>query len=170
MSQMFPRVRRALWQPDQDDFREPPFEAALVGLGWRAVDLVITAGSVLKGSGASVTTYYAGETITAGQALYLHTDGLVYKSDANGTAAQKAITGIALNGGSINQAISVQTAGSITIGATVTTGLIYVLSATAGGIAPSADLASGWETIILGVATSASVIALSFYDSGASLA
>jgi hypothetical protein len=134
-----------------------------------AADITITATSVAKGSGATVTTYYAGETITAGQVLYLHTDGLVYKSDSNGTSAQKAANGIALNGGATGQPVAVQTAGSITIGATVATGTIYVVSGTAGGIAPHGDLASGMETIIIGVATSTTVIALNFYDSGASV-
>jgi hypothetical protein len=50
----------------------------------------------------------------------------------------------------------VQTAGNINLGATLTVGQIYVLSATAGGIAPVADLATGHYPSILGVATTAS--------------
>lgn len=129
--------------------------------------LTITANSVAKGTGAIVETHYAGETITAGQVVYLHTDGLLYKSDVNGTAAQKAVKGIALNGGAINQPISVQTAGSITIGATTAAGTFYVAGATAAGdINPVADLASGWEAILIGVGENTTSIKLNLWDTG----
>jgi hypothetical protein len=91
---------------------------------------------------------------------------LVYLSDANASATTKAITGIALNGAAIGQPVSVQTSGTITIGATVAVGTIYVVSATAGGIAPSTDLASTWGTIIIGVADTTGTIKLQFFDSG----
>ncbi len=130
-----------------------------------AADITVTATSVKLTSGTS-SIYNAGETITAGQALYLHTDGLVYKSDANASATTKAITGISLNGGATGQPIVVQTGGTITIGATVAVGTIYVVSATAGGIAPSTDLASTWGTIIIGVADTTGTIKLQFFDSG----
>lgn len=52
------------------------------------------------------------------------------------------------------------TAGTLTIGGTVVVGTVYVVSATAGGIAPSADLATGWYTTILGVATTAAKLSM----------
>jgi hypothetical protein len=56
----------------------------------------------------------------------------------------------------------VQTAGPITIGAGAApaVGTIYCLSATAGGIAPSADLATGNRTTILGVGAATNAIVL----------
>lgn len=129
-----------------------------------AADITVTATSVKLSSGTS-TAYNAGETITAGQCLYLHTDGLVYKSDSNGTSAQKALIGIALNGGATGQPIAVQTSGTITIGATTAVGTIYVVSGTAGGIAPHGDLASGMTTIIIGVADTTGSIKLNIYNS-----
>jgi hypothetical protein len=139
--------------------------AVLFGLPIWAADITVTATSVKLSSGTS-SLYNAGAAVTAGQVVYLHTDGLVYLSDANASATTKAITGIALNGAAIGQPVSVQTSGTITIGATVAVGTIYVVSATAGGIAPSTDLASTWGTIIIGVADTTGTIKLQFFDSG----
>lgn len=165
--QAFPLTRRRIWRPDQDDFREAPFEAGLLSLGCRFLDLTVTATSVVSGAGAVVETLQAGETITAGQTLYVDaTDGKAYKSDANGAAAAKALKGVALNGGSVNQRISIQKEGTITIGATVVVGTLYVVSATAGGIAPAADLASGMDTIVVGVGSTTGAILMNIWDTG----
>lgn len=107
-------------------------------------DLTITAANVVKGSGAIVdTSRVAGETITAGQAVYLKSsDSKWYKAQSDGTSAEAEASGVALNGASAGQPVAVQTAGTITIGATVAVGAVYVVSNTAGGIAPLADLSS----------------------------
>jgi hypothetical protein len=139
-------------------------------LARRFVDLVITATSVAKSTGAVVRQETAGETITAGMPVYLHTDGLVYKTDVDGSSAAQACLGIALNGGAINQPIAVQTDGTITIGATVAVGVIYVASDTAGGIMPSADLETGDKVIILGVADTTSTLEMHLWDSGTTFA
>ena len=66
------------------------------------VDLVITAANVVAGSGATVDRHYnAGETVTAGQAVYFDTATHTWKkADANGAAALQVAGGIALNGAS----------------------------------------------------------------------
>lgn len=133
-------------------------------------DLTITAASVVAGSGATIENGTAGVAITAGQCVYKDTSSLYQLSDANGAAATKTVDGIALHGAAASQPLTILKAGSITIGASVTAGLVYVLSATPGGIAPSADLASGWTTCILGVATSATVISVSRFNSGGAVA
>lgn len=125
-------------------------------------DLTITASNVVLVDG-NTSEGYAGETITAGQPVYLKSsDELLYKGDNDaGTApATAAIKGIALNGASVGQPVTYQTSGTITIGATVTVGTIYVLSATAGGICPAADLASGDYVTIIGVASTAAIITM----------
>ena len=58
----------------------------------------------------------------------------------------------------------------LTITATVTAGVAYYLSATAGGICPVADLGSGDYPVFLGFATSSSVLALRIVESGVALA
>lgn len=135
-------------------------------------DVSVTATSVapITGSGAGVDTVIehgiAAETITAGQSLYLNTSNQWAKADANLSAAAAAAKGIALNGAAQNQPIAVATSGTLTCGFTATVGTIYVVSATAGGIAPAADLASGWYTTIIGVGLTAGTISLPFHRSG----
>lgn len=130
-------------------------------------DLVIVASSVASGSGVNVLRgNNAGATITAGQLVYLDSSGLWQLSDANSAAAAKTIGGVSLHASLNGQPLAVQVDGAITIGATVAVGTIYVLSGTAGGIAPSTDLASGMTTCILGVATSATVITMKVNNSG----
>ena len=130
-------------------------------------DITVTAANVVPDSGYQYVDGTAGETITAGQALYLKSsDSKYYKADCNdATAENRTLAGIALHGGSAGQPLRVMTAGTVTIGATVAVGTIYVLSATAGGIAPSTDLVSGWYTTIIGIATTTGKIKLSILNS-----
>lgn len=137
------------------------------------VDLSITASEVQPGTtDATFDQGTAGATITAGQTLYIDT------SDSNklklgdcdsATAAVRTCAGIALHAALSGQPIRYQTGGSITIGATaaMTVGHTYLLSDTAGGIMPSADLEAGDYTSILGVATSTSVLLIRILNSGA---
>ena len=131
-----------------------------------AVDLSITAANVAASSGAQYADGTAGATITAGQAVYLDASANTYKlADCDATAATAVIAGIALNGASSGQPLKIQTAGTISIGGTVTVGEIYVLSGTAGGIAPEGDLAQNDRVVIIGVGLTSSTIALRLYNS-----
>lgn len=133
-------------------------------------DISITAANVLKGTNAVTENGHAGETITAGQAVYLDATTNKYKlADANGAAALRVPRGIALNGASDGQPLQVQTRGSIAIGATLTAGVTYYLSSDPGGICPLADVGSGEYVCIIGIATSTSVLALGINASGATL-
>ena len=112
------------------------------------VDLVITAANVIPGTeaeGAQFEYGTAGATITPGQAVYLEASTNTYKlADNNDTSeALSVVRGISLHAATANQPLKIQTRGPITIGATVASGSVYVLSATAGAIAPVADLATG---------------------------
>lgn len=134
-------------------------------------DLVITAANVVPGAGAQFLTRNAGATITAGQVVYSDVNSLWQLSKANGTAAQKAMAGIALANASLNQPLIVQTAGQITIGATVVagTGVYFMSGNNAGGIAPFADVGAGWLVWLLGIAISTTVINLQLFNSTAQL-
>lgn len=125
-------------------------------------DLSLTAANVVSGSNAAITRGVAGATITAGQAVYLDpTNGKYLLADSNSaTVAARQASGIALHGASLNQPLAVQTAGDITIGGAVTAGVAYYLSDTPGGICPVADVGAGEYVCILGVAKSATVLAL----------
>lgn len=108
-------------------------------------DLSITAASVIAGTDATVLTGTAGEVITAGQSVYYNsTTSKWLKAQSDGTTAEagNAGLGIALTGSSTNQSINLAITGTITIGATVVAATQYIISSTAGGICPIADLPS----------------------------
>lgn len=133
-----------------------------------AADLTITAASVKKGANAQVLNGIAGETISAGQPLYqAAASGKYLKADANSATAEvRAPKCIALHAASLDQPIQCQNKGLITIGATVTVGQAYVLSATAGGVAPISDLTAGDYPSLLGFATTAAVVDLNIVSAG----
>jgi len=125
-------------------------------------DITITAANVVPGSGATILAGTAGETITAGQCVYLNASNLWLKAQCDGTTLEAGSSniGIALTGSSLNQSINVQVAGTITIGGTVVATTPYIVSATAGGICPFADLASGQYATFLGYATTTGIISM----------
>ena len=131
-------------------------------------DVSVTATSVAPVSGSTLyADGFLGATVTAGQTLYYDSATTSYKlADANASSTTAAVAGIALNGGVSGQPVKVAIGGTITAGFTVTAGAVYVQSATAGGIAPVADLASGHYPVIVGIGTSASVLKLSFFAGG----
>lgn len=125
-------------------------------------DLSVTAASVVAGSNANIEHGTLGETVTAGQPVYKDSTTKKWmKADSNAAGAEaRQPLGIALNGGAINQPVAVQKSGDVTIGATLTPGLAYYLSDTPGGICPIADVGSGEYVCLIGMAKSASVLAI----------
>lgn len=135
-------------------------------------DLTITPASVIAGAGAVLENGTAGATITAGQAVYLDTatTGKYQLADCDSaTAAARVARGIALNGASAGQPLQIAKSGPVTIGATLTPGVTYCLSATPGGVAPAADITTGDYPCILGLAASASVLNLDIQSAGVAL-
>ena len=134
-------------------------------------DLTITAANVVAGTDASIEHGKAGETITAGQAVYKDAaTGKYLKADSNSaTAGAKSPRGVALNGAAANQPLAIARSGLVTIGATLTAGTAYYLSDTAGGICPVADVGSGENVVLIGLATSASVLNIAIKDTGVTL-
>ncbi len=126
------------------------------------VDITITAASVLPGANAVIESGSAGETISAGKAVYKSAATKKFMlADSNAATAEvRQSIGIALNGASLNQPVSVQKYGDITIGATLTAGAIYALSDTPGSICPDADVGSGEYICVLGLAKSTTVLAI----------
>lgn len=131
-------------------------------------DIVITAANVMAGTGSNAIGGAAGETVTAGKAVYrAAATGLFMLADSNSaTAEARAPLGIALNGASAGQPLSVLTSGPVTIGATLTAGVAYYLSDTPGGICPVADIGTGEYVVFLGLATSTSVLSVRVQASG----
>jgi hypothetical protein len=119
-------------------------------------DLTVTAASVLWTSGTKQTGV-AGATVTAGQAVYLDSTTSTLKlAQADGTAAEADAVGVALHAAGSGQPLVYASQGAvINIGATTTKATTYVVSATAGGVAPQADLISTNKIVRLGYATDA---------------
>lgn len=134
-------------------------------------DLSITAASVVAGSNSNTVSGTLGATVTAGQVVYKDdSDGYWKLADNNSaTAAVRVPQGIALNGGASGQPVRVLVSGDITIGATLTAGVVYYLSDTPGGICPVADLASGEYPASIGIATSTTVLKVNITSSGVAL-
>lgn len=124
-------------------------------------DISITAANVVAGANSVAKTGIAGEAITAGQPVYQSSTTKKWmKADSNSaTLEARRAKGIALNGAAPNQPLFIHTSGDITIGATLTAGTAYYLS-DAGGICPIADVGSGEAVCMLGIAKSASVLAV----------
>ena len=116
-------------------------------------DITVTAANVKAGANAVVKTVTAGVAINAGQVVYQDTSDKKYKlADADALATAK-VAGIALNDAATDQPLEVQTAGDIDVGGTVVVGEIYLVSITAGGIAPEAEVVTGDFVSILGIGT-----------------
>ena len=132
-------------------------------------DLSITAAQVLPGADAILEHGTAGAAVTPGQPVYKDASDHKWKlADADSTSAIASARGVAVSQSAADgQSISVQTGGTLTLGAGAgpAVGTIYVLSGTAGGIAPAADLASGDRTTILGVGGATNTLKLSVYAS-----
>lgn len=126
-------------------------------------DLTVTVASVQSpgANGTVNTAYNAGTTITAGQSVYLAANSTWLLAQADGTTIEAGSSsfGIAMHGSLSGQPLAVQTAGYITIGATVVVGKLYVISATAGGVCPIADITTtGHYVTIIGIGRSSSII------------
>lgn len=126
-------------------------------------DITITPGNVVKGANAKTRTGRAGGTITAGMPVYSDaSDNGDFKAAQADAATTDAVVGIALHGASDGQPLTiVYEDDALNLGATLTVGQVYVLSAAAaGGIAPYSDLLQGDFVTVLGVATTAALLRL----------
>lgn len=139
-------------------------------------NLTITAASVLPGANAKIAQGIAGATITAGQVLYLDPADNKLKLASAGAAATASPVGIALQGAANGQRVEyVYEDDDFTPGATLVLTAIgdkgtYVLSATAGAIAPLGDLIATNRLTGLLTAKSATKAILKITSSGAAIA
>lgn len=134
-------------------------------------DLSITAANVVAGSNSVQVHGLAGEAIAAGKPVYKASATKKWMlSDSNsGTAEARRVDGVALNGAALNQPLAVHKFGDLTVGSVLTAGASYYLSDTPGGICPFADLASGEDVCLIGVAKSATVLAVDIQTPGVTL-
>ena len=116
-------------------------------------NITITASDVAPGANVMQVKGVAGATITAGQALYLDALTNTYKL-ASATAEDTAVfKGIALCSASAGQPVVIAKNDSdLDLGNQLSVGEVYCVSATAGAIAPVADLVTGNFVSIVGIA------------------
>lgn len=125
--------------------------------------------SLTSVSGSRIEKGIAGESLTQGQPVYLlASDNRHYQCDADITAVEAACVGIVLTpAGDEEEFVIVKSGSTIDLGATLTVGETYVVSATKGAICPIGDLGSGSFPTILGVATTSGKLPLNIVASGA---
>ena len=131
-------------------------------------DLAPTAGSVVAAEGISKTEQIAGASIVAGDWLYMDTanNNVMKLAQADGTALEATVYGMALNTASIGQPVLVARAGDVDFGCTITVAAVYILSATAGKICPVADLVSSSYLSIVGYGTATDNLVIAIQNSG----
>jgi hypothetical protein len=121
-------------------------------------DVSVTPSAVQKTATTIVERYVAAVTITAGATVYkdANNGNRATLGDADLSQAAAAVVGMALDGGDAGQTIEVATGGDVTLNAGLVAGTVYVQSATAGKIAPSADMdtATTWYATVVGVSSS----------------
>lgn len=130
-------------------------------------DLTITPANVgIQNSSPTIRVVQVGEAVTQGQGIYQKlSDQKYWKALATGSDTAN-VYGVALTSGAADDYVIVVERGEINLGATLTVGETYVVSANAGGIAPIGDLVSTNYVSILGVATAADNLELSINVSG----
>jgi len=126
------------------------------------VDLVIVATNVKAGADATKENGIAGEAIVAGDLVYKGLGGKYFKADNDSvTAGANQIRGFALNSApAIDQPLTVQTNGDITLGAVLIAGATYFLSNGPGKLCPDADVGAGEKVNLVGTARSTSVLTI----------
>lgn len=135
-------------------------------------DLSLTAANVIPQSNAIIDrSRYAGATIAAGDMVYLDSTTKKWKlADADSATQEiQETSGMAVSGASDGQPIAVQTSGDVALGAVLTAGSRYYLSSTPGKIEPEADLSTGEEINLIGLAKSTTVLTIKITRPGVTL-
>ena len=99
----------------------------------------------------------AGEALALGEAVYLHTDGKVYKAINDGSRAEATVFGLVKAAASISASATMIVRGSCTGMSGLTVGSEYFLD-TSGGIATTVTTTSGDYVVNVGQAQSATVL------------
>lgn len=111
------------------------------------------------GSGANLlTNFTAGETINAGQLVYMKSDGNIWLAQADGIAAEKRAIGISQESKTVGQTTSVLLFGLDATQSGLTAGTAYYLSESLGSITSTIPTTSGSMVMEIGIAVSAGSI------------
>lgn len=129
--------------------------------------LTITGSNLIPASNAIIVHGMAGAAIAQGKSVFLDPDTKTIKladNDSVDTDDHNAV-GIALNTTTAaGQPVSYQKGGDLAFGAILTKGETYCVGGTAGDIVPRADVTTGDELVILGVASTTSNLQVGIRD------
>lgn len=132
-------------------------------------DIVITATAVKAVANARLFSGVAGETIAAGKTLAVDpATGKYVLADSNHASAwRRQVKAIALCGASLDQPLFVHKSGLLDLGtAVLTLGVAYYQSDTPGGICPFADVGTGENVVLIGLAKTTSQLLVDISDPG----
>jgi hypothetical protein len=102
--------------------------------------------------------FTSGEALTAGDLVYLDTDGKVWKAFATGTIEESLVIGVAQASVSADTTVLVLTYGTETALSGLSAGVVYYLSGTAGQLTSTAPSGSGDNIVRVGVAEDATTL------------
>lgn len=118
------------------------------------VDIIVTESAVKPTNARTrIEEGIAGSTITAGQAMYMDTNGKLHPALATSESLADVV-GIALNNAAPDQPVDYVVQGDVTFNSVLVPATAYVLGGAAGKISPSADLTGSRLGTVLGMATS----------------
>lgn len=131
-------------------------------------NLTQTAANVGIQGSCQLASVKVGEAVTQGQPGYYNSsDTQYYQSDANASSTTAAARGIFLTAQStVGNSAVFAFEGDVNLGATLTIGETYVVSATKGAICPLSDLTTGDYVTVLGVASAAGTLKLKVNSTG----
>ena len=131
------------------------------------VDLVTVDASIAASADATIIQGTSGATILQGQPVYLGSSNTYLLADTDASAASAVVAGISLNSTTSGQPIDIIVAGTLTIGGSgAGVGTVYVLSGTAGKLAPAADLNNGDFTTVLGIGLTTATVKIGIIVGG----
>lgn len=131
-------------------------------------DVTITAPCVPNNL-SNCETLIASVAIASGKLVYRTAAGLAGLADSDAGAALNAeCIGMAVNTAGIGEPVTVAKNGTTvtTSGTTLTKGLVYFVSNTAGGVAPQGDIGAGDYVTSIGVASSTSALIIDIQIGG----
>ena len=112
------------------------------------------------------------QEIVLGQAVALVgspmeiTSGLAYLAEADDTAAAARFYGLAIETGALSATISILLHGRVDVGAVLTQGVLYFISETEAKMAPQADLTTGSNISLVGIAETTSILNIQPWPTG----
>lgn len=129
-------------------------------------DLVVIAANVKPGSDLVTKRGIAGEAISAGDSVFIATDGELELCEKDQAVADAACVGVAVNDAAALQPVEYGITGTIDMGAILAIGQTYIVGAGPGGLAPETDAGAGEFTTVVGIATTANILKLGILQSG----